>query len=189
MSRDAVAGLVGATFGLVFVLVNAGPLPTPYDVAVRALGVVLYVGVAVLLVRAGNEAGNGAGNRAGSAEVGPRAVRTYWTTVALEVVLLLGGATLLGRTGHSGLSLPWVVCVVGLHFVPFASAFGAPFYLRLAGILVTLGVTGAVLALSGVDPAWVSLVSGVGAGLALLGFAIRPATRTHHATSARGDRP
>ena len=175
MSRDASAGFVGAIFGLVFVLVNAGQLDSPYDLVIRALGVVAFVAVAVLLFRT-DDAGPAHELRSGGWQI-------YRAAVIAEVIALVGGAQLLNRSGHSDLSLPWVVIVVGVHFFPLAWAFRAPFFHVLAGTLLGLGIVGGALALAGADRAVVALVSGVGAGAVLLAFAARPAlTRRARAT-------
>ncbi len=165
MSRDATAGLAGAAFGLVFVLVNAGGLPSPFDLLVRVLGVVAFVAVAARLR-------SGVGTPVPDA--GPRALRIYAAAVAAELVALFGGTLLLRNIGHEELTVPWVVIVVGLHFVPFGWVFRARFFHVLAVILVALGVAGGVLALAGAGPAAVSFVSGVGAGATLLAFAALP---------------
>lgn len=167
MSRDASAGLVGGIFGLVFVLVNAGDLPGPFDLAVRVCGIALFIGVVALLYR----------SRGGTPmpEGGPRAWKVYRIAVAAEVIALFGGTNLLSRTGHGDLSLPWVVIVVGVHFIPLGWAFAAHFFHVLGGILTGLGVLGGILALAGSERATVSFVSGVCAGLVLLVFAARPA--------------
>jgi hypothetical protein len=165
MSRDATAGLVGAVFGLVFVLVNAGGLASPFDLLVRVLAVVAFVSVFLLLRR---------GVATPMPDAGQRALRIYAVAVAAELVALFGGTLLLRNTGHEELSLPWVVIVVGVHFVPLGWAFRARFFHVLAGVLVALGVAGAVLALAGASSAAVSFVSGVGAGATLLAFAALP---------------
>ncbi|MCW2762140.1 MAG: hypothetical protein JWR85_2341 [Marmoricola sp.] len=165
MSRDARAGLVGAVFGLVFVLVNAGDLPSPWSLVVRVLGVLAFVAVVVVLRRGGAEPLPSAGRRA---------LRLYGVAVVVEVLALFGGTSLLNQTGHEELGLPWVVIVVGLHFVPIGFIFRAKFFYALAGILVALGVLGSALALAGTDRWVVSLVTGVGAGATLLTFATRP---------------
>jgi len=167
MSRDASAGLVGGVFGLVFVLVNAGDLPAPLDLAVRVVGVMALVAVVGLLLRSGGGTP--------LPEAGPRAWKVYRIAVGVEIVALFGGASLLSRTGHEELGLPWVVVVVGVHFIPLGWAFGARFFVTLGWILVALGVLGAILALAGAERPVVSFVSGVGAGLVLLAFAARPA--------------
>jgi hypothetical protein len=165
MSRDATAGFAGAVFGLVFVLVNAGDLPSPFDLLVRVLGVAACVAVVLLLRRGGGTP---------LPDAGPRALRIYAAAVAAELVALFGGTLLLSNTGHEELSLPWVVIVVGVHFVPLGWAFHARFFHVLAAVLVALGVAGAALAVADSDQAAVSFVSGVGAGATLLAFAALP---------------
>ena len=167
---------MGAIFGLVFVLVNAGELDRPYDLLVRGLGVVAFVAVAVLLFRSDEAAED--------PELQPGAWQIYRAAVIAEVIALVGGAQLLNRSGHGELSLPWVVIVVGVHFFPLARAFRAPFFHVLGGILVGLGVLGGALAIAGADRAVVSLVSGVGAGAALLAFAALPAFVSRGSTLA-----
>lgn len=64
--------------------------------------------------------------------------------------------------------LPWVVLVVGAHFLPFAAAFRAPIFRAMAWTLVVIALAGG-LATVLVDPV-ASPSTGVLAGLALLAF-------------------
>ncbi len=106
--RIAVAVLVSAVTGLVYLLVNAAALSGPAALAIRVGGIVLFVG-ALLAVRAmprterdASQGGFGAG---------------YWSVVAVEVVVGLGGAWVLTQVLDAPrATLPWVTLVVGVHF-------------------------------------------------------------------------
>ena len=71
--------------------------------------------------------------------------------------------------GPSELVVVWVVFVVGLHFLPFARAFGLPVFDLLAWTLIALAVVGGVLTVTAdaVAGRWTA----VAAGFVLLGFA------------------
>ena len=79
------------------------------------------------------------------------------------------GALVLGRLGLPDLVLPWVLVVVGVHFWPFAKAFGVPSFRVLGLALVTLGMVGAVagVATGSGRPGGLAAVA---AGFVLLGF-------------------
>ncbi|MFY0407451.1 DUF6609 family protein [Solicola sp. PLA-1-18] len=93
---------------------------------------------------------------------GARAVRTYGWSVIAMVVAIVVGARLLAVADQTRLVPVWVVATVGLHFVPFARAFGQPLFLRLAAALVLVAVVGALAELAGVPDAvpWVAVVAG-----------------------------
>lgn len=129
--------LVGAVFGLVFVLVNAPSLPAATVWTV--LGVVAFVAVVVLAARSTVEA----------PEPSRGALRVYGVCVVGEVLAIVVGARLLTATDHADLVLPWVVVVVGVHFGPFARAFGVPVFTWLAVALVVTGLAAAAGVLSG----------------------------------------
>ena len=116
-----------------------------------------------------------------------RVRRVYWTAVAAEVVLIVGGAIVLGVTGNGAYLAAWTLFVVGIHFLPFVRAFDAPL-LRLTAICCTL-VAGLSLwaGLAGWAPA--PTIAGAGGGIVLLLFAAalaRQALRGHQQVSAEG---
>lgn len=156
--------LVGVVGGLVFVLVNAGALPGALVWRVLAVAAAVVV-VALLATRP--VAGAGPPSR--------EALRTYLVSVGLMVVAIPVGAAVLGALGEERLVLPWVVVVVGAHFVPFASAFAAPVFRLLGLALVAIGAVGAVAALAGAGDA--PEATGVAAGSALLAAAAAPLLR------------
>ena len=156
--------VVGVVGGLVFVLVNAGPLPA--SPAWRGLAVASAAAVVALLVV-----------RPAPAPVEPStgALRVYLVSVGAMVLAIPVGAAVLNGLDRPGLVLPWVVLVVGLHFVPFARAFAAPVFSVLGAVLVLVAVVGAGAALAGADHA--GAATGVAAGLALLAAAAAPYVR------------
>lgn len=164
ISGPRTGALLAATAGTAFVLVNAGALDDAAASVVRAVGVLVGIAVTFRVL-----------TRPEPAEQPPSpttaAWRVYWAMVVLEVVLLLGGTRLLVAHGRDELATPWVALVVGLHFLPFARAFGTPLFAWLGGAMIGLGVGGGVLALA-VGSAAGAVVAGVLSGVVLLGFAL-----------------
>ena len=152
--------LIGTAFGLLFVLINAGALPAPWPLPVRVAGVVLALAVLARVL---------IGPVAPAPRPAPSAMRTYWRWVGIEGLAIFAGTFLLGRIGLGEFGVLWVIAVVGVHFLPFATAFGRRAYAVLGGVLIALAVVGALLAvLFGATGAG---VAGVAAGLVLLAFA------------------
>lgn len=158
--------MIGAVGGLVFVLVNAGPLPGA--TLWRVLGVAAFVAALVLVAR----------SRVVSPAPSPGALRVYGLSVTAMVLAIVAGANVLTRAvDWPELVLCWVVIVVGAHFVPFARAFSAPVFLMLGWALVVIGISGGAAVLAGLADAesW----CGVTAGFVLLAAAcwgaVRPA--------------
>lgn len=159
MRRLPVGSVIGAVAGLVFVLANAGELPAA--AAFRIAGLITFVLVGIVLRR-------GPGTE--PAHPSRTAMRTYLLCVAGEVVAIPVGALVL-RTldGPPELVVVWVVLVVGVHFLPFARAFGMPVFGLLAWTLIALAAAGGALT-SAVD-AGAGPWTAVAAGFVLLGFA------------------
>lgn len=177
MDLQRVFALVGIGFGAVFVLVNAGGLPSPWHIVAFAVGAVLaatalWFGV----VRA---------------TPGPRtwsgSVKAYWLAVAAEAVAIPVGAGVLHRVmGTSDLVVLWVVFVVGAHFLP-AKAFGVGRYAELGVALMLIAVVFSVLRLAGhIDSA--PSAGGVLAGLSLLAFSAMFARSSRSIQTAEGAR-
>ena len=163
MGRAQRLGLtVGATFGLVFVLVNAGELPSPWPGVLRVTGVLSYVGLHLALQAA-------ARRPAPQGTSGVRVSRGYGIVVLVEVVALFGGLLVLARV----LDLPdagvaWVALVVGLHFVALAVVWREPSLHVLGAALTVCGAAGLGLAATGAGQAAVSTVGGVVPGFVLI---------------------
>lgn len=152
--------LIGAGFGALFVVINAGALPVPWPLPVRLAGLLLTLAVVarVLLARP-----------APAPRPQPSAMRTYWRWVAIEGMAIFAGTALLSRFGLGEYGVLWVIAVVGVHFLPFATAFGRPAYAVLGRALVALALVGVLLTLW--FGALAAALAGVGAGVALLAFA------------------
>lgn len=161
MSTRPLGSLVGAVAGLVFVLVNAGAVPAPTlwraAAALAAAAVVWFV-----VVR---------GPAVERVEPSRSAVRAYGlSVVAMLVALPVGARVLTGVLGEPDAVLPWVVLVVGLHFLPFAGAFAMPVFRWLAAALVAVAVAGGLGVLT-TDGATAAGWTGVVAGSVLIAFA------------------
>ncbi len=109
-----------------------------------------------------------------------RVRRAYWRVVATEVLLCAAGAVALGVSGQSAYIAPWILLVVGAHFVPLGRLFAIGSLVLSGLVLVVVAVTAAVTgAVSTVAP---SFVAGAGGGAVCLacsvfcvGRALRPA--------------
>ncbi|WP_157621826.1 hypothetical protein [Serinicoccus hydrothermalis] len=133
----SVIGLVGGT---VFVLVNRGELPQAWSTAALIAWVVLLLVAAwAVLVRRG-------GARQTSAPH-PRAGLIYGLSVLGMLVFFIGGSALLRAGGVPELGPALIALGVGLHFIPFARAFGVPFFFGLGGAVSVVGGLGLVLGL------------------------------------------
>lgn len=156
--------LIGVAGGLVFVLAYAPALGTPVHVVAAVVAVVLALLVLVgLYVRAAS--------LGPLREPGRAALAVYGACVVGELVLIAVGSRLLAASGHEGLRPALIAAVVGLHFLPFAWAFGERHFLPLGGALVVLGVLGLVL--GGVLGEVVASVAAVLSGLVMLALLVR----------------
>lgn len=121
----------------------------------------------------------------------PRARRVYWTAVIAEVLCIVGGAVVLGMTGHGTYLSTWTLFVVGVHFLPFVGPFDAPI-LRYTAVACVF-VAGAALWAGLVRWAPAPTIAGAGGGIVLLGFALvlmTGAARTRTAiTPGEGETP
>jgi hypothetical protein len=163
MNLQRVFALVGIGFGIMFVLVNARSLPSPWHI--------LAIAAAVSLTAAALWFGVAHARPVSAA--GSRSVRAYWLAVAAEAVAIPVGAIALRRiNGNSDLVVLWVVFVVGAHFIP-AKAFGIGRYAELGAGLMGIAIVFGIFRLVGhIDSA--PAIGGVLAGLSLLAFSAIP---------------
>ncbi|MFI6499587.1 hypothetical protein [Nonomuraea typhae] len=176
--------LVGAVFGAVFVIVNAGrPLDDVVALALKAAACLAALGVVAMWMTTA---------RRERAEARKRMYgRGYLVVVGLEVVALFGGLRVMAVLGApEKAAVAWVAFVVGVHFVALAPVW-KDWSIGVVGMVLTLlGVAGGVLAATaGLD--WVPLVSGVGSGVVLLAGALGAgwrATRSSRVPGARSAR-
>jgi hypothetical protein len=104
--------------------------------------------------------------------------RAYWLIVTGEVVVGLVGLVLFNAAlDWPVANVPWIVLVVGVHFLLLARVWREPSIQVLGGALSVLGVIGFALAALGVSASGVRLVAGAGAGAILLGSAWWAASR------------
>ena len=133
--------------------------------AVPASGLIpLRIGsVACLLVAIGSVVTVRRARSAASAMHDPVVRRHYRTVVGIEVALIVAGAAVLGPSGHPAYLAPWVLFVVGAHFIPLARVF-ADSGLITPGVLLMLIAAAAAItgAATTVAP---STVAGAGGGL------------------------
>ena len=159
MKGRGLGSLIGGVGGLVFVLVNAGELPA--GTAMRGAAVVLFVATVVAAFRVQDD----------GPPPGRTALRTYGISVVAEVLAIPVGAAVLTRLGHEELVLPWVVLVLGAHFLPFSWAFGEPLFAYLGWGLITLAAVGAAFTL-GVSAARGPEATATSAGFVLLAVSL-----------------
>jgi hypothetical protein len=168
-----VGHVVGASLGLVFVVVNSSPVgPVLRGVACALAGAAFAV---VLAAFARTVAAERRSQRRGE-PVGFG--RRYRLIVAVEVVALFGGLAVLARIEPAA-ALGWVALVVGVHLLPLSRLWSEGRQILSTGVAMTaLGVIGLVLAFATQDQSLVAVVSGVGSGAVLLGTALVSASRT-----------
>ncbi|MFP5068673.1 hypothetical protein ACLFMI_03265 [Pseudonocardia nantongensis] len=177
MPGQRIGSVIAAVFGLIYVLVNSGPLPTPWTLTCRVLAAIASIAVLVAVFRSGLRPRHRGGQQ------GRVFGRAYWFVVAVEFVALFGGARLLsGPLDAPEAGVAWVSLVVGTHFFALAVVFGQRFFHGLGGVITGCGVVGLVLAATGAGEPAIALVAGVLPGAVLLGFGWWSARRAEPAT-------
>ena len=96
----------------------------------------------------------------------PLALVTYGACIVGELALIALGSRALTAVGRADLRPGLIAAVVGLHFIPFAWAFGERMFFWFGGLLLVLGAVGLVAGAMGVPHAAEALA--VVAGLAML---------------------
>lgn len=131
------------------------------------LGIGSAVGV-LIAVLAGVSAWRS--RHSGSAMADASGRRTYYWAVGVEAAAIVVGAVVLTSTGQSAYISPWVLFVVGVHFLPLSRLFAIR-SLVPAGVLLVVASAAAVIAalVATVAP---SAVAGAAGGVILAGFAI-----------------
>ncbi len=153
---------IGASFGTLFVLINAGsPLPTAVAIGLKILAVLALVS---LVGAAGVISRSGPGDGVRMDQFG----RGYRIVVLAEVVLLFGGFQVLRLLDAPEQSrIAWVAVVVGVHFIAFLWVWRQRSILVPGVLLTVYGVAGLVMAPTSAAE-WVPIVSGVLSGVTLL---------------------
>jgi len=173
MTGERVGAIIGGGFGTAFVLINAGELPPPWPPLTWLLGLGMAAASLRLIIV-------GQSSRTGARP--PRsALHVYAISVIAEVLAIPAGAIALRAVDSAELTMTWVTFVVGVHFLPFAHAFGRQHFLVLGWLLIALAVGGSGMAVT-VGVGW-ARVAAVIAGFVLLGFSMfadRGPTGTRH---------
>lgn len=162
MPGQRAGSVIGASFGLIYLLVNAGALPLDAAVALRAAGAVAFLAVlvAVWRLRGSDTPGRTPGGGYG---------RSFWLVTAAEAAALAAGLALLNGPLHApGAGVAWVSTVVGAHFFALAVVFGERFFHGLGAAIVACGLTGLALVAAGARPQLVAAISGIIPGALLL---------------------
>ena len=175
-----IGALIGAGFGLLFLIINTGQFSTLGRTLVIAVGVLAFAGIAVFAVRGLTRKRSGGGRLGESGKRGrqePPLGRAYWIIVLIEAVLLFAGTRLLAHLGHSELGVAWVAVVVGTHFFALGWVFELNRFHVLATVVTLCGI-GGFIAFFAAAPAFIPVISGVISGFVLLAFAVWALTPT-----------
>lgn len=158
--------LVGAAFGLIDILANAGVVvAAPASVVLRALGVTAFAGLLLRMRRPGP-------TPPGRAVARMAFGRGYWLIVAAEVAAIaIGNAALSGPLGAPHASVAWISVVVGVHFLGLAALWQARFLIGLGIAIAVCGAIGLLAAAAGSSAAVIAAVGGLCPGGLLLGTA------------------
>lgn len=98
----------------------------------------------------------------------PARLAIYVACVVGELALINVGSRALMQAGHIDLRPALIAAVVGVHFIPFAWAFGERMFLLLGGFVATCGTIGLVV--GGLGVAYAADAMAVVAGLGMLGL-------------------
>ncbi|MEJ5945517.1 hypothetical protein WDZ17_09465 [Pseudokineococcus basanitobsidens] len=101
----------------------------------------------------------------------PVALLVYGACVVGELVVIAVGSAVLEALGRGELRPSLIAAVVGVHFLPFARAFGEAMFSLLGRVVAGLGVIGLVLGALGVTDAAEAFA--VLAGLAMVAVVVR----------------
>jgi len=167
-----VGATVGGIFGAVWLIASA---TTPLGSAAAAAFRIVGISGIVLLLGMQRRARLHAGAEP------PRQDRqvnlfghAYWQIVAGETAALaIGFAAFAAAGAPTQIYRPWTAIVVAIHFAAFQRAGvwrGSPVWPVVP--LLAVGIAGLALAYTS-NADWVSLVTGIGAGLILLGGSLR----------------
>jgi hypothetical protein len=168
--------LIGATFGLLYVEVNAGLLPEPWAAVLKIAAAVAFSGLAAMFAR----------DRGLSPAAHPADRRgfgvSYWLVVAGEVAAIVAGAVLLnGPAGLPRAVVAWVSVVVGVHFLALAAIWRFPLFRLIGAGIALCGTAGLTAAAAGATPAVIAATGGVLPGILLLAASYWGATSSQRA--------
>jgi hypothetical protein len=151
--------LIGVAGGLVFIFSYAPPLGAAVSVSAQVLGVALALNALFKLYVRPRSLGS-------LREPSRTALVVYVACVAGELAAIATGSGVLTSLGHGDLRPALIAGIVGVHFLPFAWAFGEAMFSRLGLALLVLGGTGLTAGYGGITHAVEG--SAVLAGLVML---------------------
>ncbi|MFE3995549.1 hypothetical protein ACFXPW_28205 [Streptomyces goshikiensis] len=170
MTKERTGRIIGASFGLAFIQVNAGALPVAAGTALRVPAVAAFVALLITLRRAPAPA-----PRPEAAAAAAPAVhfgRRYRYVVAAEAVVGIAGIVIINNVLHTPrATVGWIALVVGVHFFGLAVVWRMSALHRLGAGLSGCGAAGLALAAAGAPQAAVAAVAGVLPGALLLASA------------------
>lgn len=166
--------VIGASFGLVFVLVNSAPFLSSLRIVACIVAAAVFVVIVVGFLTTLRATRRGETDNAVVGFTG-----RYWIIVGSEAVLLIGGLAIVRRIEPAA-ALGWIALVVGVHFFPLSRLWapGRAQIMAIAIAMTALGTAGLVLAFVTQNADAVAVVSGVGSGIVLLGASFVVALRT-----------
>jgi hypothetical protein len=153
-----VGALIGAVGGLAFIVSNAWPLGEPWTNVTIGFGIVWFLFVVRAVLRVPDDPD--------AFRPDARQMQAFWIVVALEVILIVGGALLAIRVLQiPSASLPWVATVLGVHWLVYRMVFQEDVFLWLGWFTLTCGVVGLMVALTGVAEENALAATAIGSGL------------------------
>ncbi|MEV0410142.1 hypothetical protein AB0I68_04835 [Streptomyces sp. NPDC050448] len=166
MTREKTGRIIGATFGLAFVQVNAAALPTAAAIPLRVLALIAFLAVLRTVLRSPAPPLAAGGDTAARTDFG----RRYRYLVGAEVLAGTAGIIVINDLLHAPHAMvAWIALVVGLHFFGLAAVWRMPSLNRLAAAMSACGAVGLVLCACGSSQAAVAAVAGIVPGALLLG--------------------
>jgi hypothetical protein len=151
--------LIGVAGGLVFIFSYAAPLGALFSAVAKIGGIGLAATALFHLYLRPTPLGPFRSPR-------PGAVLVYLGCVAGELLLIAAGSRWLAGLGRGDLRPALIAGVVGLHFLPFAWAFGEPLFHRLGTALLVIGGVGLLAGFAGASLA--AAAAAVLSGLVML---------------------
>jgi len=130
-----IAPFIGLVFGLLWLSVGAGALPTPFDWISGGIGIALAAIIAWRVIRRRGRPGQ------------PFRRMPYIVSVVIELAAIAFAQSWLLAHGQSKMLFSVVGVIVGLHFIGLWLAFQRRVFLGLAAVMVAVNVAALVLPL------------------------------------------
>jgi hypothetical protein len=147
-----------AVFGFVYVMANAGSLPSTVALVTRAAAVLVAIGLFVATPRPDRPDPPGVGF-----------TPAYWLIVIGEVTVGVAGLFVINTVidVHDA-SIAWISLVVGIHFLGFYAIWSLPIMIWIGAAITLCGAAGLVAAGIDLSAPLIALTAGVLPGAVLL---------------------